>query len=289
MLTNGNAERQMIEAQTGSNAERVSLERAMQRFYAAGARLEAKYESLHREVEELRRRLREKDAEIARSARLAMLGETAAAIAHEVRNPLGSIKLFLSLLRQDVSDRAESLRLVDQINRSVLALDNVVNNILHFAKNRTLQFSPLNLHSLLQEQISMLLSGESKGLQVVLDLKGNPYVRASECGMRQVFYNILLNAAQAMCFQGTLIVRSSDLPDGGLELTIKDNGPGVREDILAKIFEPFVTTRPQGTGLGLAIARQIIEQHQGSIEVKNANGAVFILRLPRVAGVKAHE
>ena len=172
-----------------AGGRKFALEKAFQRFSQASAKLEAKYEFLRREAEELRARLREKEAEIARSARLAMLGETAAAIAHEVRNPLGSIKLFASLLKQDLSDRPESLKLVEEINKSLTNLDNVVSNILHFSKKQSLQLAPVNIHAVIQQQISALAASTPKNPKIKLSLEASPFIQANEHSLRQVFYN----------------------------------------------------------------------------------------------------
>lgn len=270
-------------AGSGLTCGQLALQGAFERFSQASERLQAKYTLLLGETEDLRARLQEKDAEIARSARLAMLGETAAAIAHEVRNPLGSIKLFLSLLRQDVCDRPETLKLTDEIAKSISTLDNVVSNVLQFAKNKTPPFAPLNAHSIIQEQVSLVWPDREQGVQIVLDLKANPYVRGNECGLRQVFYNLLLNALQAVRYAGVIEVHSRDGGDGGFEAIIKDNGPGIEAGMEESIFEPFVSRRAGGTGLGLAIVKQIIEQHGGKIKVANQDGAIFTIWLPRKA------
>jgi signal transduction histidine kinase len=260
---------------------RQALKLVFERFNQASVVLASKYELLKREAEALRQRLREKDAEIARTARLAMLGETAAAIAHEVRNPLGSIRLFASLLHQDLADRPDSLKLVEEIDKSVSNLEIVVSNILQFAKHQSLQMAPVNLHAVIQEQVADLNSRQSRDLEVKSALAGNPFIKANEQSMRQLLFNLLLNAQQALRYKGEITVSCTDLDADQVLLTVKDNGPGVPEKLRARLFEPFVSGRPEGTGLGLAIVRQIVEQHSGKIEVRNESGAAFSISLPR--------
>ena len=265
----------------GQDPARRALEAAFSRFTEASAKLEARYNKLNAETEELKARLKEKDAEIARSARLSMLGETAAAIAHEVRNPLGSIKLFVSILRQDLSDRPDSLNLVDEVLRSINTLDNVVTNILQFAKNQKMQPVPVNVQAVLQEQISRLLPGNHPDLSLQLEFEAAPFIQGSESGLRQVFYNLLLNAMQALRYRGTIKVQARGDADTDLRILIQDDGPGIASEILDRLFEPFVSGRNEGTGLGLAIVRRIVEQHGGTIRAYNQEGAVFEIVLPR--------
>ncbi len=268
---------------TGLDAgtDRVSLQAAFLRFTEASRKLEDRYEALRNETEELRKRLREKDAEIARSARLAMLGETAAAIAHEVRNPLGSIKLFVSLLRQDLEGESSSLELLDGVDKSLCSIDNVVSNILQFARSQTPSMSPLNIHSIIQEQVKVLVPAGKTEVSVNLDLKGMPFVIGNEHGLRQVIYNLLLNSLQAMHYRGEIAISASSRPGGGIDVKVRDNGPGIPESYLATIFEPFVTSKNEGTGLGLAIVKKILAQHGAQIEARNEGGAMFTITFPQ--------
>ena len=265
--------------------DRVTLQLAFKRFSEAGHRLEKKYELLRHEAEELRARLREKDAEIARTARLAMLGQTAAAIAHEVRNPLGSIKLFVSLLKQDLADRPDSLQIVDGINKSLATLDNVVANILQFSRQQKSSFAPVNIHSIIQEQAATLLPADRQSLSVRLDLQALPFISGNEHALRQVFCNLILNAFQAMRYSGNLSIRTWNADEGVFKAAVSDSGPGIPEHILCNIFEPFVTSKNEGTGLGLAIVKKILSEHHGHIEAANGEsgkGAVFTITLPRM-------
>lgn len=273
--------RQEIPAPIGAPDAAV-LERAFREFNEVSQRLEKKYELLVRETESLRAQLREKDLAVKRAERLATLGETAAAIAHEVRNPLGAIKLFVSLLRREVSGKKGAGELVDQIDKSINHLDGVVSNILQFSRDRGMELSPVNLHAIIQERVCGFGSGApASQFSVKLDLQAAPFLKGNEHGLRQVVYNLLLNAAQATRYRGEVCIATRDEGADKVVLTVHDNGPGIPDSVLGKIFEPFVTTRNEGTGLGLAIVQQIVEHHGGSITAANEGGAVFTITLPR--------
>ncbi|RMG40476.1 MAG: hypothetical protein D6719_10755 [Candidatus Dadabacteria bacterium] len=256
------------------------LQEAFVRFSEASTLLQEKYETLAREAEQLRIQLKKKEEEVKRKEKLATLGETAAALAHEIRNPLGAIKLFLSILREDLNGNQAALDMIDNIDKSVASMDNVVSNILHFSRSRSLKMAPLNLHSLIQEEINSCRA-RYKDSRISSNLLGNPFICGNECGLRQVFGNILLNAVQATSFKGHIEVALKDIGQEHIGVTISDNGPGVPEELLDVLFDPFVTTRNEGTGLGLAIASGIIEQHGGEIKVFNNKGACFEIILPR--------
>ena len=257
-----------------------ALNEAFAKFSETSRRLQDKYETLVSETATLRATLKRKDDEIKKRERLSMLGETAAAIAHEVRNPLGAIKIFVSLLRGDCSDRPESIQMIDQIDQSINALDHVVSNILQFSKDRKLNLAPVNIHSLIQEQLLSFPRTDANKASFELVLRGSAYISGSESSLRQVFYNLILNGLQATGYAGAILITTVDTKTG-LQITIRDNGPGIPDEILSTIFEPFITTKNEGTGLGLSIVKQIIEQHEGTITASNDGGAVFTILLPR--------
>ena len=263
-----------------------ALKDAFERFSESSTRLEERYQLLMEETAILRESLRQKDVEIKRHERLSLLGETAAALAHEVRNPLGAIKLFLSLLGKEVDKKPEALALIGQINLSITTLDNVVSNILQFSKDRKLTFAPVNMNSLIKEQLLSFPRSDSNRVSVALNLVGNPFVLGNESALRQVLYNLILNAHQAMKYSGTIRIETRDEEDA-LAIIISDSGPGIPGEVSEKLFDPFVTTRNEGTGLGLAIVKRIVTQHNGSINVMSRNGAIFTIVIPRTQeGVK---
>ncbi len=258
-----------------------ALQAAFRQFDEAGKRLEQKYETLLKETKVLRAQLAAKEDEIKRAERLAMLGETAAGIAHEVRNPLGAIKLFVSLLKQDLQNQAGPLELVKEIEKSITSLDNVVSNILHFSKDAKQVFAPVNMQALLREQINQINTVSGAGSRIECEMSGNPYIQGHESGLRQAVYNLLLNAAQAAGPEGTVKACCRDGQEGEMLVTIADSGPGIPQAVFDRIFDPFVSTKNEGTGLGLAIVKRIVDQHKGEIRVRNCGGAEFTLVFKR--------
>ena len=265
----------------------TSLEGMLQRFTDSSSRLEAKYQELLAETERLRAELREKDETIRRSERLSVLGEMAAALAHEVRNPLGAISLFTSMLRQDVGDREAALPLVEEISKSITTLNGVVSNVLDYAKGRPIVKAPVNLHAIIAELHQHFQSMMNNKDMLELNMHGSPFAIADETGIRQVLYNLMINATQAVNFNGRVRINCTDAESKDwVEITVSDEGPGVPNHLLSRLFEPFVSGRSGGTGLGLSIVRRMIEAHGGSVSVRNNNGAEFTVKLPRKAHLR---
>lgn len=253
----------------------LELQEVIERFNQAGSRLEERYRTLQREATELRRALDRKDEELKRNARLAMLGETAAALAHEVRNPLGAMQLFNGLLTQELKDNPSALELCEQMGNCISALDSVVANILFFAKDSPLNLVPINLHALICAVIEQT-KRIATDAQIETKLEAtNPFVLGVEQSLRQVIVNLLRNSVDVAAGPVKIWISTVRQPNGAMQLQIQDDGPGISSEIISRIFEPFVTSRPEGTGLGLAVVRRILEQHGATISAQNHNGAMF--------------
>ena len=271
------------EAQTNA----PSLLGVIERFNESTAKLEARHVELISEVERLQDQLRHKDEEIKKSERLATLGETAAGLAHEIRNPLGAISLFVSMLRRDLQDRAETLELLDQVELGIRSLDGVVSNVLHFAQNKRPNVAPINVHSVCQELYQHFSTSYSPQSTFDLKLSGNPFIKADEQGIRQCLYNVILNALQAVSFAGKISIDvADDNKSDGIIITISDDGPGIPAHLMSDLFEPFTSGRREGTGLGLSIVRRIVESHGGEVSVVNKPSAEFSIYLPRQGETK---
>jgi len=255
-----------------------SLGEAFQAFIQASGKLQKKYDKLAKETQALRKQLALKEEEIKKSERLVMLGKTAAGIAHEVRNPLGAIKLFISLLKQDLESQPSALELIAEIEKSATILDGVVSNILHFAKNTQPVLMPVNMHVLLREQLKELQHGRLITQNIELSLAGNPYIKGHELSLKQVINNLVINALQAKAEH--IKVSYDNLEDCRGRLIIADDGSGIPQAVLDNIFDPFVSTKNDGTGLGLAIVKRILDQHGACISVKNCQGACFTVIFP---------
>lgn len=271
---------------TASRSIPRSLSEAFERFASASEQLKREYELLRKDAEELRAQLRVKDEEIKRQERLATLGQTAAAIAHEVRNPVGALKIFISLLQQDLTGQAGPLGLLNQMNGSLAALEGVVCNILEFAKGSheytEAHYAIVNLHAIAHEQLQVVALNRPE-LHIETRMDGSPFVRAAGSKLGRVLYNLCLNAAQAMRSRGTLTVEIHDHDSDAVCIQISDSGPGIPPELIARIFDPFVTSKNEGTGLGLAIVKQIVVQHGGYVRAENRveGGACFVIVLPR--------
>ncbi|MFO7569302.1 MAG: ATP-binding protein [Smithellaceae bacterium] len=213
-----------------------------------------------------------------RTEKFESMGEMAANIAHEVRNPLGSIELFASLLLKKLTDQKDRERVV-QIISSVKNVDNKISNLLLFTRRPTPQMRRMDLHKVLGEVINFSEQiMEQGGIELSVRYADADIQIAGDAEMiKQVFLNILLNAQQAMPDGGQLSVITRIAPGSLLsssqriaEVIFRDAGPGIPEANLSRIFDPFFSNREGGSGLGLAIVHNIVSEHQGSISVENA-------------------
>ncbi|HSW46301.1 MAG TPA: ATP-binding protein [Phycisphaerae bacterium] len=250
--------------------------------------LKVSHERLGGEVQRLREELEGKNRELRRRERLAALGELAAGVAHEIRNPLGGIRLFASLLERDLRDRPESLRVVSKIVQGVTSLEAIVTDILDFARPPEAVPGRVELDKLLGEVIELAgprIEQARVKVTVGAELAGVMLVTDGRL-LQRVLMNLLLNAAQAAGrgdSGGEVAIALPEVSEHEIILTISDNGPGIPGELLDRIFNPFFTTKDTGTGLGLAIVHQIVEVLGGSVRASNRaeGGAEFALRLPR--------
>jgi two-component system sensor histidine kinase HydH len=212
--------------------------------------------------------------EIERSRRLASLGRMAAGIAHEIRNPLSSIKGFATYFRERYRDIPEDRKTADIIIGEVDRLNRVIGQLLEFARPMNIQLKPTALQGFLQHSVKMIeqQAGE-RNITIKTDfpsLIGEIFLDADR--MSQVLYNLYLNAFDAMDEGGTLSVGLSSADGGTATITIADTGTGIGAEDMGRIFDPYFTTKPSGTGLGLAIVHRIMEAHNGEIHVDSTPG-----------------
>ncbi|HUH66063.1 MAG TPA: ATP-binding protein [Syntrophales bacterium] len=234
-------------------------------------------------------RVEKLEAMAKRTEKLTAMGEMAANIAHEIRNPLGSIELFASLLMKGIGDKEHQGRL-SQIIASVKNMDNKISNLLLFTTQKHPLMRKVNLHRIIKEVLKFsdpIVRQEDIVLSVAY-ANADPCVRGDAEMLKQVLLNILLNAIQAMTDGGRLGIetvvssRSEEEGDGSVEVRISDTGVGITADNLKKIFDPFFSTRERGSGLGLAIVHNIVHAHGGSIDVESTEneGTVFTITVP---------
>jgi signal transduction histidine kinase len=226
--------------------------------------------------------------------RLAALGEMAAGLAHEIRNPLAAIKgatQYLDPGRLLDDDRQFLQIIVEEVNR----LNGVVTQFLDYSRPLKPALAPGDVNDILERTFKLLSGDLPPGIEVRLDLAaGLPRVSCDPEQLKQVFLNLALNAVQAMLRGGSLTVSTRRARDDlalwrdaprrtdGVEVRFRDTGPGIPEESRDNIFVPFFTTKDKGTGLGLAICQRIVKAHQGSIGVRSppGEGAEFFIVLP---------
>lgn len=233
------------------------------------------------------RELNEAQARIIQSEKMAVVGTFASGLAHEVRNPLNSIALQLSILERRVAPlpagvTGEIKQLVGVIREEVKRLDNLVGDFLQFSRSNRVQYRPTALDALVDE-VARLLRPEARASGVTLRRlrlgEAIPDLRVDPEKMKQVVINLVQNAIEAMPKGGVVTVESG-LVDGRAVLVVRDSGPGLPEGL--DVFQLFVTTKAQGTGLGLSIAQQIVLEHGGEIAAASepGKGATFTVSLP---------
>jgi signal transduction histidine kinase len=260
-----------------------SLTAILEAWNDATVRLQRTHEALQAEVARLTDELAAKDEELARQNRLADLGRMAAHVAHEVRNSLVPVNLYLSLLRRRLSDDSGSLDVLSKVEAGFTALDATVNDLLNFTAHREPQWRSFILQDLVEEIFDSLAPQfEAQGIEAELDVPPHTVVTADREMLRRAILNLVLNAVDAMPRGGDLVVTSYESRSGGLELEIADSGPGLPEADLPRLFDPFFTTKPSGTGLGLSIVHRIVEAHGGRVTAMNCpeGGAAFTIELP---------
>lgn len=229
--------------------------------------------------------------------RLATLGEMAAAIAHEVKNPLASIEVMAGVLRRQLTDRPDAMETLGDIIKESKMANAIVVEVLEFVRPIRLQVEHVAIREVILDAIQALeAGGELVHVQVDDDV---PLLTADPNQLRQLFTNLITNALEAMevtVGDRRVDIRASLVPEDAepgsagqplpaqVRIEVKDHGPGISEDDLERIFSPFFTTKPQGTGLGLSIVRKVVDAHDGIIDATSApgHGTTFRVTLPVV-------
>jgi signal transduction histidine kinase len=239
-------------------------------------------------VEQLEERERLRD-------RLAALGEMAAAIAHEVKNPLAGIEVMAGILKRQLPESQDAQNILADIIKEAKMANVIVQEVLAFVRPIRLELENVSLSDVIGDAIATAESHDKRGgAKVTVEvpeslrpIQGDPHQ------LRQIFTNLLTNAFEAMNGTGEVSITATAVegdeeagPDHGtgptILVTVTDNGPGIPVDVMDRIFSPFFTTKPQGSGLGLAIVRKIVDAHDGRIDVsaRSGGGTVFRVTLP---------
>jgi signal transduction histidine kinase len=240
-------------------------------------------------VEQLEERERLRD-------RLAALGEMAAAIAHEVKNPLAGIEVMAGILKRQLTESPDAQNILADIIKEAKMANVIVQEVLAFVRPLRLQVEDVAVADVVRDAVAMAESHSQKGnIRIRVDvpeslrpIQGDPHQ------LRQIFTNFVTNAFEAMNGAGTIEITAvalegedesttaEQMPGAMVLITISDNGPGIPPEVMDRIFSPFFTTKPQGSGLGLAIVRKIVDAHDGRIDVgqRPGGGTIFRVTLP---------
>ncbi len=218
---------------------------------------------------------RVKDAE-----RLATIGQVAASIGHELRNPLAVMKTSVHMLTRRVPADERTGKHLHRLDEQIALCNTIISDLLELARDRPTERSPTDLATVVREAALSVPRGPSIALGVHIE-DGLPTVATDPGQFRQLVINLVLNAVQALEAVGRIDVRLG-ADEHSVLLAVEDSGPGITQDVQARLFEPLFTTRSNGTGLGLALCRRIVEKHNGTITASNreGGGASFVVRLP---------
>jgi two-component system sensor histidine kinase PilS (NtrC family) len=223
--------------------------------------------------------------------RLALIGKMAAGIAHEVRNPLASISGSIQVLKDDFKEKGTGERLLQIISREVTKLDSLMGDFLTFTRSVQVIESQINISNIILETVELIKNNReiSPSITWKLDVESNLLIKISAGELSQILWNLLMNALQAAPSDGEIFVEAryylTELHEDGVEIKVRDNGPGISEMDQVNIFEPFFTTKDRGTGLGLSIVQKIISDRGGKIRVDSSpgKGAEFTVLFPKGA------
>ena len=233
-----------------------------------------------KDAEEKNRIIMEK---IKQSERLSALGEFSAGIAHEIKNPLASIKNFTQLLPAEYGDPNFRKEFIELVTREVNRINRIVNDLLDYARPRKVKLLEVNIPELVDETLSSIDTTFDKHyITIKKNYNQIPPIKIDPEQIRQVLLNLILNAVEAMPKGGVIEVTVRENEKEEVEIRVSDSGWGISDETLKEIFNPFITTKEGGTGLGLSIVQRIVNEHGGRIEVesKKNRGTQFKLFLP---------
>jgi signal transduction histidine kinase len=274
----------LLAAPTSSDHARRAEElgRIIMAYSEVTERLQRSHDQLTETVRRLQDELGEKNRLLERSNRLAALGEMAAGMAHEIRNPLGGIQLYASVLEKDLAaaGRDDCVQVVRKISGGVKRLEGLVGQVLSFTREMRAQCCPIDLAEVVAQAADDAADAmRRRRVRCVVDGPRPMPVRADPLLLGQALLNLVLNATQAIDESGqggTVTLIYMPPPPGSaaqqFHLVVRDDGPGIPPDVMDRIFNPFFTTRDEGTGLGLAMVHRVVEAHDGTITAANTEG-----------------
>jgi len=269
----------------GDIEQHVQLSNSPEEIAALGEAFNYMVSTVKERDKQLRQQAQE---EIMKSERLAMVGQLAAGVAHEINNPLGGILLFSRLLLQKAPSEGNMRDNLERIEKDANRCQSIVQGLLDFARQREPKVEVLKLNDVLEKTINLFEKQPSfHNIEIVKQYQPDlPVISADLAQIQQVFVNIIMNASDAMKGKGVLTIstRSADTNDY-VEISFTDTGNGIPPDKLERVFEPFFTTKGvgHGTGLGLSISYGIVQRHGGTIKVSSrvGHGSTFVVILPK--------
>lgn len=249
-------------------------------------RLKLSHDALAGEVCRLREELHEKNKELARRERLTALGQMAAGVAHEIRNPLGGIGLYASVLERDLADRPKQRDIVRKMSAGLRNLESIVSDTLTFACDADPQGVRVPVAGIVEAALTQVApQADARETQIVVDtFPESVELWCDSAQIERALINLVLNAIDAAGRGGHVWVRlgRGTCADGLCRIAVEDDGPGIAPEHLPRVFDPFFTAKGSGTGLGLAIVHRIAESNGGSISAggRRGGGAAFVLAVP---------
>jgi len=251
----------------------VTLEDLVTKFQYASESLERSYRELQGRVQSLTAELEREREERIRLERLAAMGEMAMELAHEIRNPLGSIELYASMLEGEYAE---------QIVRSVRLLNHSVTNVLQFGRPIVPAPQRIAVNRLLEGIRAFLQPvAQQKQIEITMDCDSDCFAVADLELLHRMLLNLVLNALRETPTDGKVSL-SGRVAGRDVIIEVGDTGPGIHEQKLTRIFDPMFSTSREGCGLGLPIVKRIVESHNGSIDVSSSkNGTRFVIRIPQ--------
>lgn len=218
-----------------------------------------------------------------RNQALVAIGQIAAQVAHEIKNPLGSIKLNLTYLGRTIPKNEEATEVISEIQSGVDRLNKTISELSTFVRPKELMLSNIDINLNIEEQLAFIKDKiQEKNIQVECQFQSDlPLIKADSHELGKAFINFLVNGVEASKDAGKIIIATKSLENKVL-ITFTDFGIGMTRETIARIFEPFFTTKPTGTGLGMSIAKRVIEMHKGSVQItsKIGEGSQINIELP---------
>lgn len=244
-----------------------------------------KYEKTAEELNIAYQKLQDSFDKMRKVDRLSALGELSAAMAHEIRNPLGSIKGGIEIIESESGSKENKEEFIAIIKKEIARLDKIISDFLKYARPMSPEMRKHDINSVIRSVVSLVQKkAEQHHIKIEKDLyPGLPEIDVDSEQIKQVLLNIILNAIQSITGKGNISIRSK--PSGNdITIIIKDSGGGISKENQARLFDPFFTTKVEGTGLGLSISFQIIKAHKGDIEVnaEEGKGSEFLIKLPTI-------